>query len=84
MWCTGGNAGDVYVTLSHEVGGLSLLERENAAALNAALRPMAARTLPGMRAALAEAKLGARLFLTANDGTLMSVETAQRVQSPTC
>ena len=35
--------GDVPVSLGHEIGGLGLLERENAAIVNAALGPVAAR-----------------------------------------
>jgi N-methylhydantoinase A/oxoprolinase/acetone carboxylase beta subunit len=51
---------------------LGLLERENAAVLNACLRPLAASLLPQCRAAVCRA-LGSReppppLFLTSNDG----------------
>ena len=49
-----------------------LLERENAAVLNECLRPMAARTLKGLKQAVRE-KLGLKcpLYLTQNDGTLV-------------
>lgn len=67
------------MTLSHEVGGLGLLERENAAILNAALRPLAARTLPQMRDAVRALHLTGAFFLTAGDGTLISFETAATV-----
>ncbi|CAF0890595.1 unnamed protein product [Rotaria sordida] len=62
---------DVYITLSHEVAGLGLSERENAAILNACLRPLAEHTMKGLKQAL---PAGLPLFLTRNDGTLLSAE----------
>lgn len=69
----------MYVTLSHRIAGLGLLERENAAILNAALRPLAARMVPAFSAALRALGVRAPLYLTANDGTLMSAEAAVEV-----
>jgi N-methylhydantoinase A/oxoprolinase/acetone carboxylase beta subunit len=69
---------DLNVTLSHDLGHLGLLERENAAVLNAALRPRAERTIGAIRAALAQLGLRAPLYLTQNDGTLMSAAYAER------
>jgi N-methylhydantoinase A/oxoprolinase/acetone carboxylase beta subunit len=66
------------VTLSHEIGRLGLLERENAAAINAALRPLAATTIGSFRRSLAELQLDVPLYLTQNDGTLMQAEVAER------
>ena len=74
---TGGK--DVHITLSHEVGQLGLLEREDASFLNAALRPLASRVIPAFQRALQEAGIQARLQLTSNDGTLISAQTAQKV-----
>ena len=77
----------MYVTPSHRIAGLGLLERENAAALNAALRPLAAHVVPAFTAALRRLGVRAPLYLTANDGTLMSAETAVEVlprNSQTC
>ena len=68
------------MTLSHEVAGLGLLERENAAVLNAALRPLAAGLLPAFRGALAAAGVQCALFLTSNDGTLLPAEAAQKAR----
>lgn len=82
--CNAGDKADVHVTLSHEVGGLGLLERENAAILNAALRPLATRTLPQMRDAFHALRLTGALFLTASDGTLISFETAAKVSPSDC
>ncbi len=69
---------DVAVVCSADIGRIGLLERENAAALNAALTGLAARTTDAFVAALTEMGLDAELFLTQNDGTLMRAETARR------
>ncbi|MDP9366334.1 MAG: hydantoinase/oxoprolinase family protein [Chloroflexota bacterium] len=66
------------VTLSHEIGRLGLLERENAATLNACLRDLARETVAAFRRAIAELGLAAPLFLAQNDGTLMDASFAER------
>ncbi|MGW5160343.1 hydantoinase/oxoprolinase N-terminal domain-containing protein [Nonomuraea wenchangensis] len=67
------------VSLSHEIGSLGLLERENATVLNAALYGVAADVTGALVAALAERGLGARPYLAQNDGTLMTLEHAARL-----
>ncbi|MYM25597.1 ROK family protein [Duganella sp. FT135W] len=68
----------IAVTLSSEIGSVGLLERENAAILNAALGVVARRAIGGFRDALSQAGLGhARSYLGQNDGTLMSLELAE-------
>src|SRR5438270_2843190 len=64
------------ITLSHELGRIGLLERENAALLNAALTELARVTIAGFREAIAASRIEAPLFITQNDGTVMSAETA--------
>ena len=64
------------ITLSHELGRIGLLERENAALLNAALTELARVTIAGFREAIAASRIDAPLFITQNDGTVMSAETA--------
>jgi N-methylhydantoinase A/oxoprolinase/acetone carboxylase beta subunit len=64
------------VTLSHRLGRIGLLERENAALLNAALADLAAVTVASFRDAIAASGIDAPLYLTQNDGTVMSAETA--------
>jgi N-methylhydantoinase A/oxoprolinase/acetone carboxylase beta subunit len=64
------------VTLSHRLGRIGLLERENAALLNAALADLARHTIAGFRAAIAASGLDAPLYLTQNDGTVMSADMA--------
>src|SRR5579863_9056721 len=60
------------VTLSHELGRIGLLERENAALLNAALADLARLTIAGFGEAIAASGIAAPLYLTQNDGTVMS------------
>ena len=69
---------DASISLSHEVGRLGLLERENATALNACLTALASRVIDGIAAALADIAPAARLFLTQNDGTLLPADLARR------
>ena len=64
------------VTLSHRLGRIGLLERENAALLNAALAVLARDTIAGFRAAIATSGIDAPLYLTQNDGTVMSADMA--------
>jgi len=68
----------VQITLSHEIGSLGLLERENAAVLNSALMKTAQMAFSGFAQAIAEQGLRAQLFLGQNDGTLMGLEYALR------
>ena len=67
---------DAHITLSSDIGRIGLLERENAAIVNACLRDLAVRTVAGFKGALAEMKIDAPLFISQNDGTLMNVDFA--------
>lgn len=66
------------ITRSHEIGRIGLLERENAAALNACLVLLAERTIQACQQALSTLGLHAPLYLSQNDGTLMIAEFAAR------
>jgi N-methylhydantoinase A/oxoprolinase/acetone carboxylase beta subunit len=66
------------VTVSHEIGSLGLLEREDAAALNASLLSVSRAVVDGLDRALAENGLSVASYLTQNDGTLMTAEQAVR------
>jgi len=68
---------DVAVTLSHELGRIGLLERENATLLNASLVGLARRTTKAFAEALRRSGLAAPLYLTQNDGTVMRAATAE-------
>ncbi len=63
---------DVQITLSHRLGGIGLLERENAALLNAALMPEAVRVTAALEDAMRALGLAVPLFISQNDGTLMT------------
>jgi N-methylhydantoinase A/oxoprolinase/acetone carboxylase beta subunit len=73
-----GELPEVEISLSHEIGRTGLLERENATIMNACLRELASRIVEAFHAALAELELDAPVFLSQNDGTLMSVDYAER------
>ncbi|MDA3649963.1 hydantoinase/oxoprolinase family protein [Saccharopolyspora indica] len=69
---------DVAISLSHEIGRIGLLERENATVINAALRELAANIVDGLATSVAGAGITAPLYLSQNDGTLMDVDFARR------
>jgi N-methylhydantoinase A/oxoprolinase/acetone carboxylase beta subunit len=66
------------VTLSSDIGRVGLLERENAAILNACLGRLARQTISAFRQAIADLSITAPLYITQNDGTLMSAEYAEQ------
>lgn len=68
----------VPVSLGHEIGSLSLLERENATALNAALVGPARELAAALLTVLEERGIRAEPFLTQNDGSAMVLEHAVR------
>jgi N-methylhydantoinase A/oxoprolinase/acetone carboxylase beta subunit len=68
----------VHVTLSSDIGRMGLLERENAAIMNACLRDLAKLVVDAFRSALDARGLKARFYLTQNDGTLMDAAYAER------
>ena len=69
---------DMAVSLSQEIGRVGLLERENATIMNACLRPLATRIVEGFQSAIDELAIDAPLYLSQNDGTLMSAEYAEQ------
>jgi N-methylhydantoinase A/oxoprolinase/acetone carboxylase beta subunit len=69
---------DASVTISSDIGRIGLLERENAAILNACLRRLARQTVAAFRRAIGELGITAPLYLTQNDGTLMSADFAEQ------
>src|SRR5205823_9911305 len=65
-------------TLSSDIGRIGLLERENAAILNACLGQLARETVTAFRQAIADLGITAPLYITQNDGTLMSADYAEQ------
>ena len=68
---------DARITCSHEIGGLGLLDRENASILNASLAPLANRVVTALIDAVREVGIVAPVFISQNDGTLMNADTAR-------
>ena len=64
------------VTASKSIGRLGLLERENAAILNECIKPLCAEAISGFRKSLQELGLNCPMYLTQNDGTVLSEEMA--------
>lgn len=70
---------DVHVSISSEIGSMGLIERENATILNAALWQVAERFTDGFAKSLeAQGITNAEIYLSQNDGTLMTMEYARR------
>ncbi len=67
---------EAHITLSSTIGRIGLLERENAAIMNACLRELAVKTVNGFKAALADMNITAPFFISQNDGTLMNADFA--------
>lgn len=71
--------GGVPVSLSNEIGSVGLLERENAAILNASLSKVAKNIALSFKEALEEEGVeSSAIYLCQNDGTLMSLEHSLR------
>lgn len=67
---------DARITLSHTLGRIGLLERENVALLNAALQSLGKTTVQAFSDALREAGVAAPFYLTQNDGTVALADVA--------
>lgn len=70
--------GEIPISLSHEIGSMGLLERENATVLNAALSGDAADVADGLQEAVRRNGIDAECYLTQNDGTQMTLAYATR------
>src|SRR5699024_2514867 len=69
---------DVQLTTSSEIGSVGLLERENAAILNASLLTLADSIIDKLQEAFIQLGLNCPFYLTQNDGTLMNVDFAKK------
>ena len=72
------------ITLSHEVGGLGLIDRENAALINSSLRQLSRKVVTSLQGALGQLGVRAPIYLSQNDGTLISTDYATRFPIVTC
>ena len=66
------------ITLSYDIGRIGLLERENAAIMNACLGDLARAIVRSFEGALREMGIDAPFYLSQNDGTLMGAEYAEK------
>ena len=66
--------GDVNISLSHTIGRIGILERENATIMNASLAEMAKVVVDSFYQALKTLKITAPFYVSQNDGTLMNAE----------
>ncbi len=70
---------EVHISISSEIGSMGLIERENATILNAALYQVAERFTEGFARSLADEGItNAKIYLSQNDGTLMTMEHARK------
>jgi N-methylhydantoinase A/oxoprolinase/acetone carboxylase beta subunit len=70
---------DVPITLSHEIGSIGLIERENSAVLNASVVNVAGKAIEAFENAMHDVGIEkAAMYLSQNDGTLMSSDYARR------
>lgn len=67
------------VVCSKEVANLGFLERENAAILNASILPFARKTIRSFHEPVKRLGLDCAVFITQNDGTVLSGELATRL-----
>ena len=65
--------------ISSEVSNIGLMERENASILNASILKFARRTVRGFGDAMKRLNLHCSLYITQNDGTLISASEAARL-----
>lgn len=69
----------VDVVLSKTVANLGFLERENAAILNASILSFARKTIASFQAPIKKLGLECPVFITQNDGTILSGEAASQL-----
>ncbi len=69
---------DATITLSYDIGRIGLLERENAAIMNACLGNLARAIVRSFKDVLREMGIDAPFYLSQNDGTLMGAEYAEK------
>ncbi len=66
------------ITLSSEIGRVGLIERENATIMNASLAKISKLVVNAFRTAFEKLEFDCPLFMSQNDGTLMTSEFAER------
>jgi N-methylhydantoinase A/oxoprolinase/acetone carboxylase beta subunit len=72
------------ITLSSDVGGIGLIDRENAAIINASLAGLGLKVVRSLERAMKDLSIEAPVFISQNDGTLLTTETAALLPILTC
>lgn len=67
---------DFPISLSHEIGGIGYIERENSTILNAALKRVMQKGFSSLQEVCRNLGLNCPLMITQNDGSLIEVERA--------
>ncbi len=75
---------DARITLSSDVGGLGLVDRESAAVINASLAALGLQVVRSLEQAIADLAIAAPIFISQNDGTLLTTQTAAALPIMTC
>jgi N-methylhydantoinase A/oxoprolinase/acetone carboxylase beta subunit len=68
----------VAISMSHQIGRIGFLERENATIMNACLADLATKVVQSFRLALATLKITAPFYISQNDGTLMTADYVEK------
>lgn len=69
---------DCNVTLSSRIGRIGLIERENAAIMNASLASLSVKIVSSFKKALRDLGITAPFYISQNDGTLMKAESVEK------
>ncbi len=69
---------DCAISLSSRIGRLGLIERENAAIMNASLASLSTHVVSSFKKALSELSITAPFYISQNDGTLMTAELVEQ------
>lgn len=75
---------DAVITLSSELGGIGLIDRENAAIINASLVQFSHKVVDSMSEAFKSLQITCPFLISQNDGTLITGDYAKRFPINTC
>ena len=65
---------DSIITMSHRIGRVGFIERENATIMNSSLGKLADKVISSFKDALIKLKINCPFYISQNDGTLMSAD----------
>lgn len=65
---------DAIITMSHRIGRVGFIERENATIMNSSLGKLADKVITSFKDALRQLNINSPFYISQNDGTLMSAD----------